>query len=55
MFEDFAECALMFKNHNEYFRTIARSNRTIARKYQYFANLFGNSPIITHSPWAHHV
>ncbi|MCS6982857.1 MAG: hypothetical protein NZL83_01580 [Candidatus Absconditabacterales bacterium] len=55
MFEDFAECALMFKNHNEYFRILARSNRTMAKKYQYFANLFGNSPIITHSPWAQHV
>ena len=39
MFEDFAECKLMFTNHNLYFRILAKENRVMLKKYQYFSNL----------------
>ncbi len=40
MFEDFAECTLMYKNHNLYFKMLAKENRVMLKKYQYFSNLY---------------
>lgn len=45
MFEDFAECALMFENHNAYFKALAQTNRVMKKKFMWFANLYANGYI----------
>ena len=40
-FEDLAECHNMYLNHNEIFKSWARVNETMKKKYNFFANLYG--------------
>ena len=42
-FEDFAECFNLYLNHNTLFRMWAKDNYALAKKYNLFAALFGNS------------
>lgn len=42
-FEDFAECLNLYLNHNSLFRLWAADNDALAKKYNLFAALFGNS------------
>lgn len=42
-FEDFAECFNLYLNHNALFRLWAVDNEALAKKYNLFAALFGNS------------
>ncbi len=40
-FEDFAECHNVYLNHNDIFKSWARTNEIMKQKYNFFANLYG--------------
>ncbi|MDR0651505.1 MAG: hypothetical protein LBG59_09220 [Candidatus Peribacteria bacterium] len=40
-FEDFAECHNFYLNHHDLLVTLARTNESLAAKFNYFANLYG--------------
>lgn len=50
VFEDFAECLLMYQDHNYYFKFLAKHNDVLRQKFMYFADLFDGKYIFANSP-----
>jgi hypothetical protein len=39
-FEDFAECFNLYVNHNTLFKTMAKNNQILKKKYNFVASIF---------------